>query len=31
MIEIVPIYTAYTAGGDWYNHYALNAGFKFGI
>jgi hypothetical protein len=30
-IEFVPVYTAYTAGGDWYNYYALNVGFKFGI
>jgi len=31
MIEIVPVYSAYTAGGDWYNHYALNAGIRFGL
>ncbi|MBI2619438.1 MAG: hypothetical protein HYW57_05100 [Ignavibacteriales bacterium] len=31
MIEIVPVYSAYNAGGDWYNHFAINAGFRFGI
>lgn len=30
-IEVTPIYSAYTAKGDWYNHWGLSAGFKFGI
>ncbi len=30
-IEVIAIYSAYNAGGDWYNHYALNAGIRFGI
>lgn len=29
-VEIMPLYAAYSAKGDWYNYYALNAGFRFG-
>lgn len=31
MFEIAPVYTAYSAGGDWYNHWAVNAGVRLGI
>jgi hypothetical protein len=31
MFEINPVYTAYSAGGDWYNHWAVNAGVRLGI
>ena len=31
LFEIIPIYSAYNADGDWYNHFALNAGIRFGI
>lgn len=30
-IEIMPLYAAYSAKGDWYNYYALNAGIRFGM
>lgn len=30
-VEIMPLYAAYSASGDWYNYYALNAGIRFGM
>lgn len=31
MIEIVPVYSAYNAQSEWFNHYAINAGIVFGL
>lgn len=30
-IEVTPLYAAYSAKGDWYNYFALNAGIRVGM
>jgi hypothetical protein len=31
VVEIQPLYTLYTAGGDLYHHYTINAGFALNL